>query len=89
MKSFKRTLKLYTQGSFSPEFDKTQPLYLMAYSYCLDKLPKGKLWGVEGISLSVEQLLTVIAKRGTRYEDFTRLNGNFYFNRSKEKVVWL
>ena len=89
MKSFKRTLKLYTHCSFDPEFNKTQPLNFMAHSYCLDKLPKGKLWGVEGISLSVEQLLSVIAGRDSGYKDFTNLNENFYFNKSKEKVVWL
>lgn len=89
MKSFKRTLKLYTHCNFDPEFNETQPLSFMAYSYCLDKLSNGKVWGVEGVPPIVEQLLSVIAGRGSEYEDFTNLNENFYFNKSKEKVVWL
>ena len=89
MKSFKRTLKLYTHCSFDPEFNKTQPLSFMAHSYCLDKLANGKVWGVEGVSPIVEQLLSVVAGRDLGWEDFTNLNGNFYFNKSKEKVVWL
>lgn len=89
MKSFKRTLKLYTHCSFDPEFNGVQPLSFMAHSYCLDKLPNDKIWGVECVSPIVEQLLCVVAGRDSGYEDFTRLNENFYFNKSKEKVVWL
>ena len=89
MKSFKRTLKLYTHCSFDPEYNKTQPLSFMAHSYCLDKLPNGKVWGIEGVPPIVEQLLSVIAGRDSGYKDFTNLNENFYFNKSKEKAVWL
>jgi hypothetical protein len=47
------------------------------------------MWGIEGVSPIVEQLLSVIAGRDSGYKDFTNLNENFYFNKSKEKVVWL
>ena len=89
MKSFKRVLKLYTQCIFGPEFNGAQPLSFIAHSYCLDKLPNGKMWGVEGVPPVVEQLLSVIAGRDSVGEDFTNLNEKFYFNQSKEKVVWL
>ena len=89
MKSFKRTLKLYTHCSFDPEYNKTQPLSFMAHCYCLDKRSNGKVWGVEGVSPIVEQLLCVVAGRDSGWKDFTSLNENFYFNKSKEKVVWL
>ena len=89
MKSFKRVLKLYTHCSFDPKYSETQPLSFIAHSYCLDKLPNGKVWGVEGVPPIVEQLLSVIAGRDSVPEDFTNLNEKFYFNKDKEKVVWL
>lgn len=89
MKSFKRVLRLYTHCSFDPEFNEAQPLNFMAHSYCLDKLPNGKMWGVEGVPPIVEQLLNIIAGRDSGYKDFTNLNEKFYFNQSKAKVVWL
>ena len=89
MKSFKRTLKLYTHCSFDPEFNGAPPLSFVAHSYCLDKLSNGKVWGIEGVSPIVEQLLSVVAGRDSGYEDFTNLNEKFYFNQSKAKVVWL
>lgn len=89
MKSFKRTLKLYTRCSFDPEFNGAQPLRFVAHSYCLDKLSNGEVWGIEGVSPIVEQLLCVVAERNSGYKDFTNLNESFYFNKSKGKVVWL
>jgi hypothetical protein len=89
MKSFKRTLKLYTYCIFDPEYNETQPLSFTAHGYCLDKLSNGKVWGIEGVSPIVEQLLCVVAGRDSGWADFANLSRKFYFNKCKEKVVWL
>ena len=81
MKSFKRVLKLYTQCS-------PMENSFYAHSYCMDKLHNGKVWGIEGTTEEVDSLLTSITHTNN-YTRFRRLNEHFYFNKDKEKVVWL